>query len=154
MVSWEIVFALQPNQLFFSHLPSKKLFPCDLPAWCDIIFSSIEHLLPLVAIQLKDSSPEIRLSVVSNVERLKSVIGKREMSKCLLPPIGELAEDSKWRIRMAVVQQLPVIASKFIFFLSNWDISQLSNLWWIPNSVSKGFDTATKTDSSRLKMHK
>ena len=92
-----------------------------------MIFSSIEHLLPLVAIQLKDSSPEIRLSVVSNVERLKSVIGKREMSKSLLPPIGELAEDSKWRIRMAVVKQLPVIASKYIFFFSNWDICLLKH---------------------------
>ena len=27
--------------------------------------------------------------------------------------------------------------------------SQLSNLWWISNSVSKGFDTAMKTGSSR-----
>ena len=26
---------------------------------------------------------------------------------------------------------------------------QLSNLWWMPNSVSIGFDTAMKTDSSR-----
>ena len=26
---------------------------------------------------------------------------------------------------------------------------QLSNLWWIPNSVSKGFDAAMKTGSSR-----
>ena len=29
------------------------------------------------------------------------------------------------------------------------DLSQLSNLRWIPNSVSKGFDTAMKTGSSR-----
>ena len=27
--------------------------------------------------------------------------------------------------------------------------SQLSNLWWMPNSISKGFDTAMKTGSSR-----
>ena len=27
--------------------------------------------------------------------------------------------------------------------------SQLSNLWWMPNSVSKGFDTAMKKGSSR-----
>ena len=27
--------------------------------------------------------------------------------------------------------------------------TQLSNLWWMPNSVSKGFDTAMKTGSSR-----
>ena len=26
--------------------------------------------------------------------------------------------------------------------------AQLSNLWWMPNSVSKGFDTAMKTSSS------
>ena len=28
-------------------------------------------------------------------------------------------------------------------------VTQLSNLWWIPNSVSKGFDTTMKTGSSR-----
>ena len=27
--------------------------------------------------------------------------------------------------------------------------SQLSNIWWMPNSVSKGFDTAMRTGSSR-----
>ena len=32
--------------------------------------------------------------------------------------------------------------------------TQLSDLWWIPNSVSKGFDTAMKTGSSiRLKRY-
>ena len=32
--------------------------------------------------------------------------------------------------------------------------SQLSNLWWMPNSVSKGFDTAMRTgSSSRLKWY-
>ena len=32
--------------------------------------------------------------------------------------------------------------------------TQLSNLWWMPNSVSKGFDSAMKTGSSRrFKRH-
>lgn len=63
-----------------------------------------------MSIQLRDASPEIRLSVVSNVEGLKAVVGKREMSKALLPSVGELAEDPKWRTRLAAVEQIPFIA--------------------------------------------
>ena len=33
--------------------------------------------------------------------------------------------------------------------LHNVQVTQLSNLRWMPNSVSKGFDTAIKTGSSR-----
>ena len=33
--------------------------------------------------------------------------------------------------------------------VSSMHHTQLSNLWWMPNSVSKGFDTAMKTGSSR-----
>ena len=48
-------------------------------------------------------------------------------------------------------------------FFAKWHImllqsfkmsSQLSNIWWMPNSVSKGFDTAMRTGSSRrFKRH-
>ena len=60
----------------------------------------------------------------------------------------------------ATLQGMPVkwIPSKWNIMVS-WLVSsigkvlkissQLSNLWWMPNSVSKGFDTAMRTGSSR-----
>ena len=36
-----------------------------------------------------------------------------------------------------------------LILMNTGGVAQLSNLWWIPNSVSKGFDTAMKTGSSR-----
>ena len=51
------------------------------------------------------------------------------------------------------IQQFTVrnFVGKTVFFFreNSLHTSQLSNLWWIPNSVSMGFGTAIKTGSSR-----
>ena len=45
----------------------------------------------------------------------------------------------------------PGMVTNMACFIDSWQLSnpQLSNLWWMPNSVSNGFDTAMKTGSSR-----
>ena len=58
-------------------------------------------------------------------------------------PQGMLAQwiPSKWNIMVSWL----VSSIEKVLKIS----AQLSNLWWMPNSVSKGFDTAMKTGSAR-----
>ena len=74
------------------------------------IFSTIEHLLPLFLNQLKDECPEVRLNIISNLDCVNEVIGIQQLSQSLLPAIVELAEDTKWRVRLAIIEYMPLLA--------------------------------------------
>ena len=75
-------------------------------------FSTIEHLLPLFLNQLKDECPEVRLNIISNLDCVNEVIGIQQLSQSLLPAIVELAEDTKWRVRLAIIEYMPLLAGK------------------------------------------
>ena len=47
------------------------------------------------------------------------VIGIKQLSQSLLPAIVELAEDTKWRVRLAIIEYMPLLAGQLvsIFFL-------------------------------------
>ncbi|KAH0678132.1 hypothetical protein KY284_019217 [Solanum tuberosum] len=42
-----------------------------------------------------------------------SVIGIDLLSQSLLPAIVELAEDRHWRVRLAIIEYIPLLASQF-----------------------------------------
>ena len=77
-------------------------------------FSTIEHLLPLFLNQLKDECPEVRLNIISNLDCVNEVIGIQQLSQSLLPAIVELAEDTKWRVRLAIIEYMPLLAGNDI----------------------------------------
>ena len=72
--------------------------------------NTIEHLLPLFLSQLKDECPEVRLNIISNLDCVNEVIGIQQLSQSLLPAIVELAEDQKWRVRLAIIEYMPLLA--------------------------------------------
>lgn len=74
--------------------------------------NTIEHLLPLFLTQLKDECPEVRLNIISNLDCVNEVIGIQQLSQSLLPAIVELAEDSKWRVRSAIIEYMPLLAGQ------------------------------------------
>ena len=76
--------------------------------------STIEHLLPLFLAQLKDECPEVRLNIISNLDCVNEVIGIRQLSQSLLPAIVELAEDTKWRVRLAIIEYMPLLAGQLV----------------------------------------
>ena len=41
-------------------------------------------------------------------------IGIGQLSQSLLPAIVELAEDSKWRVRMAIIEYMPLLAEQLV----------------------------------------
>ena len=40
------------------------------------------------------------------------VIGIHQLSQSLLPAIVELAEDPKWRVRLAIIEHMPLLAEQ------------------------------------------
>lgn len=43
-----------------------------------------------------------------------SVIGIHQLSQSLLPAIMELAEDPKWRVRLAIIEYMPLLAGQLV----------------------------------------
>ena len=71
-------------------------------------------MLPLFLNQLKDECPEVRLNIISNLDCVNEVIGIQQLSQSLLPAIVELAEDTKWRVRLAIIEYMPLLAGNDI----------------------------------------
>jgi len=90
--------------------------------------STIDNLLPLFLQLLKDDFSDVRLNIISKLDyvnegmnlrlfsRLTScnnpVIGIELLSQSLLPAIVELAEDKQWRVRLAIIEYIPLLAKQ------------------------------------------
>lgn len=71
-----------------------------------------------------------------------AVIGIEYLSECLLPAIVELAEDKSWRVRQAIIEYIPLLATQLgrQFF-----DDQLGNLCmsWLGDTVFSIREAAT-----------
>jgi serine/threonine-protein phosphatase 2A regulatory subunit A len=72
----------------------------------------MDHLLPLFLTLLKDEASEVRLNVISKLDGVNQVIGIPTLSQSLLPALTDLATDKQWRVRMAVLENLPLLGSQ------------------------------------------
>lgn len=63
---------------------------------------------------LSPQCPEVRLNIISNLDCVNEVIGIRQLSQSLLPAIVELAEDAKWRVRLAIIEYMPLLAGQLV----------------------------------------
>ncbi|KAH0563538.1 hypothetical protein GP486_001894 [Trichoglossum hirsutum] len=63
---------------------------------------------------LKDEFPDVRLHIISKLELVNkdAVIGIELLSQSLLPAIVQLAEDKQWRVRLAIIEYIPLLASQ------------------------------------------
>ncbi|KAK7808596.1 hypothetical protein U0070_015956 [Myodes glareolus] len=93
--------------------------------------NTIEHLLPLFLAQLKDECPEVRLNIISNLDCVNEVIGIRQLSQCLLPAIVELAEDAKWRVRLAIIEYMPLLAGQLGVEFFDEKLNSLCMAWLV-----------------------
>ena len=46
------------------------------------------------------------------------MIGIHQLSQSLLPAIMELAEDPKWRVRLAIIEYMPLLAGQLVINLA------------------------------------
>ena len=93
--------------------------------------STIEHLLPLFLTQLKDECPEVRLNIISNLDCVNEVIGIQQLSQSLLPAIVELAEDTKWRVRLAIIEYMPLLAGQLGVDFFDEKLNALCMTWLV-----------------------
>ena len=73
----------------------------------------------------------MRLNVISTLDAINSVIGVDLLGQSLLPAVIELAQDSKWRIRLAVLENIPVLAKHFGVDFFNDKLVSLCTKWLI-----------------------
>ena len=65
-----------------------------------------QHLVPLVSSFLRDESPEVRLNILKELSLLKDWIAA--MQDEIMPSVLQLVNDSHWRVRLAIVEQMPL----------------------------------------------
>lgn len=69
--------------------------------------------------------PEVRLNIISNLDCVNEVIGIRQLSQSLLPAIVELAEDAKWRVRLAIIEYMPLLAGQLVSHMVEYRVNGL-----------------------------
>ena len=64
------------------------------------------------------------------------VIGIKQLSQSLLPAIVELAEDSKWRVRLAIIEYMPLLAGQLGVEFFNERLNALCMTWLVDHGKS------------------
>jgi len=62
---------------------------------------------------------------------VNEVIGIQQLSQSLLPAIVELAEDSKWRVRLAIIEYMPLLAGQLGVEFFDDKLNALCMTWLI-----------------------
>lgn len=71
---------------------------------------TIAHLVPLFLLLLRDTDSQVRLNLIGSLDLLEGTIEIDYLKDALLPCIQDLAVDSAWRIRFAIIEHLPLVA--------------------------------------------
>lgn len=71
------------------------------------------------------------MNIISNLESVNEVIGIRQLSTSLLPAIVELAEDTKWRVRLAIIEYMPLLAGQLGVSFFDEKLNSLCMQWLV-----------------------
>lgn len=120
---------------------------------------TIAHLLPMFLQMLKDEFPDVRLHIISKLELVNKgnsfsiteeslglrfiVIGIELLSQSLLPAIVQLAEDKQWRVRLAIIEYIPLLASQLGVKFFDEKLSTLC-MSWLGDTVFSIREAATQ----------
>jgi hypothetical protein len=63
------------------------------------------------------------------------VIGIKQLSQSLLPAIVELAEDTKWRVRLAIIEYMPLLAGQLVSRYMLYTLFDCSALYFLVVSI-------------------
>ena len=69
-----------------------------------------KSLLDKIVDFMGDPIPEVRLKVLSNLDKVVGTIGSKRTKEVVLPKLMSLFDDQQWRIRQNIVQQVPLLA--------------------------------------------
>lgn len=54
--------------------------------------------------------PEVRLNIIQSLHHAQDVLSNERLRTSVVPAIDELSSDPHWRVRQAVITQLPLLA--------------------------------------------
>lgn len=91
---------------------------------------------------LKDEFPDVRLNIISKLDNVNQVIGVELLSQSLLPAIVELSEDKSWRVRLAIIEFIPLISKQLGMQFFDEKLSTMC-MSWLSDSVFAIREAAT-----------
>lgn len=62
-----------------------------------------------------------------------------QLSQSLLPAIVELAEDSKWRVRLAIIEYMPLLAGQLGVEFFDEKLNSLCMTWLVDHGMFNAF---------------
>lgn len=92
---------------------------------------TVSHLVDIVLSLLKDEYPEVRLNVITHLEKFSFIMSVDKLSSELLPAIVDLAMDKNWRVRLAIIERIPLLARQLgkDFFGESSKLGELCISW-------------------------
>jgi serine/threonine-protein phosphatase 2A regulatory subunit A len=73
----------------------------------------VEKALPALCTLLKDTTTEVRVCALENIETVTQVIGQENIDQHIIPALVELTTDKQWRVRYGIAQFFPKLAKIF-----------------------------------------
>ncbi|VEL07939.1 unnamed protein product [Protopolystoma xenopodis] len=73
--------------------------------------------------------------MISNLDHVNEVIGVEHLANSLLPAIVHLSKDPKWRVRLAIIQYMPLLADQLGVAFFSVDQLTLLCLTWLVDQV-------------------
>lgn len=116
---------------------------------------TIQHLLDIFLRLLKDESATVILNAISKLDNLNETIGIQALSQSIFPAIMELSKDPQWRMRLSIIEYIPLLAKKLkeAFFEKN--LMELSFDWldddvhWIREAATNNLHKICKEFGSK-----
>lgn len=106
---------MEPNWKYCHSFKNFFLFNCFLQFFAGLLWAGLKGKDLICASPcFCQQCPEVRLNIISNLDCVNEVIGIRQLSQSLLPAIVELAEDAKWRVRLAIIEYMPLLAGQLV----------------------------------------
>ena len=72
-----------------------------------------DYIFPIFLTLIKDENIEIRMNLINNLSKLNKVIEIDNIIESIMPPIKEISANKSWRIRIQIMEIIPVLAKLF-----------------------------------------
>ena len=82
-----------------------------------------------ICLVILDQNSEVRLNIISKLSDLNQVIGVDLLSQSLFPAVVDLAEDKQWRVRLAIIDYIPLLAEQLGVQFFNEKLAMLCMTW-------------------------
>ena len=109
-----------------------------------------DYIFPIFLTLIKDENLEIRMTLINNLSELNKEIKINNIIESIMPSIKEISANKSWRIRIQIMEIIPVLAKLFnqqLFMNHIFPIcisSLMDNVFSIRESTSKLFVTIYK----------